>query len=294
MLRRAPSRDALAVIALTGPALLWYGLFMVVPLVSMFYLGMLEWNSLIAAPRFAGLANFGRVLGDPIFWTAVRNTAVHLVATLPVMIPLAFLLGYFLSRRPPGYRVLSVIFFTPAIVSVSTRAMLFTGIYQQDGILNAFLRAIGLSEFTHTWLADPATALWTIVIVDLWAGIGFTGVIFAAALSAISDDIYEAARLDGASTWTVIWRIAYPMTRQFVGVMLMLQFLWLLLTSAQNVLLLTEGGPGSVSMTLSYLLFDQAFVSTRVGYSQAIGVVLFLVGLAGMFLIRTAFRRADR
>jgi multiple sugar transport system permease protein len=84
------------------------------------------------------------------------------------------------------------------------------------------------------------------------------------------------------------------MTRQFVGVMLMLQFLWLLLTSAQNVLLLTEGGPGSVSMTLSYLLFDQAFVSTRVGYSQAIGVVLFLVGLAGMFLIRTAFRRADR
>lgn len=292
--RAGRSRDTLALIALTAPALVWYGLFMVVPLLSMFYLSLLQWNSLVGAPHFTGLGNFSRLLGDPIFWVAVRNTAVHLLATLPIMIPTAFLLGYFLSRKPAGHRILSVIFFTPAIVSASARAMMFTGIYQQDGIINTFLRAVGLGEFSHAWLADPTTALWTIVAVDLWAGIGFTAVIFAAALSAIPEDIYEAARLDGARTWTIVWRIAFPMTRQFVGVMLMLQFLWLLLTSAQNVLLLTQGGPGSASMTLSYFLYDQAFVSTRVGYSQAIGVVLFAVGLAGTFVIRGIFRRADR
>jgi multiple sugar transport system permease protein len=281
-------------LALTGPALIWFVVFMIAPLVSMFYLATLGWSSLLAPPRFAGLGNFMRMIGDPIFATALRNSAVHLVATLPVMIPLAFLLGYFLSRKPPGHRILAVIFFTPALISVSARAMIFAGVYQPDGMLNALLRAIGLGSATHNWLADSSTALWTIIAVDIWAGIGFTGVLFGAALSAISEDVYEAARLDGASTWTIVWRIAYPMSREFVGVMTMLQFLWILLSSAQNVLLLTQGGPGSTSLTLSYLLYDQAFVSTQIGYSQAIGVMLFVVGLTGMLLIRRAFRQVDR
>jgi len=293
-LRVAAQRDRLAVVALTGPALILFAIFMIGPLISVFVLATLDWSNLLAQPRFAGAANFVRMIGDPIFATALRNSAVHLGATLPVMIPLAFLLGYFLSRRPPGHRILGVIFFTPGLISVSARAMIFAGVYQPDGILNALLRAIGLGGATHNWLADSSTSLWTIVAVDLWAGIGFTGVLFGAALSSISEDVYEAARLDGASTWTIIWRIAYPMSREFVGVMTMLQFLWILLSSAQNVLLLTQGGPGSSSLTLSYLLYDQAFVSTQIGYSQAIGVMLFVVGLTGMFLIRRGFRQADR
>lgn len=280
-------------VAATSPALLWYVVFMIGPLVSMFALSLFEWNNLLATPSFDGLGNFERLLADPIILTATKNSVLYVGVSLGVMIPPAFLLGYFLSRKPPGYRVLSVIFFTPAIVSIAARAMMFTGMYQPEGIINKFLQFVRLDGLTRNWLADGSTALWSIIAVELWAGIGFTGVIFAGALAAIPEEIYEAARLDGARTWTIIWRIAYPMTRHFVGLMTMLQFLWLLLGSAQNVLLLTKGGPGSSSMTLAYYLYDQAFVSTRLGYSQAIGVVLFFVGFVGMLGIRMAFRTKE-
>lgn len=288
--RASGAGERLALLLFTGPALLWFVIFMIGPLVSMFYLATLDWNSLVSEPAAAGLANFRRLLTDPVFRAAVGNTVLYLLVAVPVMIPLAFLLGFFLSRRPPGYRLLSIIFFTPALVSASARAMIFVGVYLPGGIINDFLRAIGQDAATRPWLADNSTALWSVVAVEIWAGIGFTGVLFAAALSAVPEELYEAARLDGASTWTVIWRIAYPVTRGFVGVMTMLQFLWLLLGSAQNVLLLTHGGPGSASMTLSFYLYNQAFEAGRVGYSQAIGVLLFAVGLAGMLVIRRAFR----
>lgn len=264
---------------------------MIVPTISVFFLSLFAWNDLLSAPRFIGSENFQRMVGDPVFAAAIRNTTVHLGVVLPLLMPSAFLLGYFLSRRPRGYGFLAIIFFMPGLLSDAARGMMFTVVYQPDGILNSLLRAVGLGALAHSWLADPATALWTIIGVDLWSGIGFTGVIFAAALSAVPEEIYEAARLDGASTWTIIWRIAYPLTRGFFGLMLMLNFVWLLLGSAQNVLLLTQGGPGSSSMTLSYYLFDQAFVSTRIGYSQAIGALLFVVSLAGMLLIRRSFRQ---
>lgn len=280
-------------VAATSPALLWYAAFMIIPLVSMFVLSLFEWNNLLATPTFTGLDNFARVLTDPIIRTATKNSVLYVVVSLVVMIPLAFLLGYFLSRKPPGYRVLSIIFFTPAIVSVSARAMMFSGMYQPEGVINKILGFVGLDGLSHVWLADGKTALWAIIGVELWAGIGFTGVIFASALTANPEEVYEAAQLDGARTWTMVWRIAYPMTREFVGLMTMLQFLWLLLMSAQNVLLLTKGGPGSSSMTLAYYLYDQAFVSTRLGYSQAIGVILFFIGFGGMFLIRRAFRTKE-
>lgn len=280
-------------VAATSPALLWYVVFMIGPLVSMFALSLFEWNNLLATPSFDGLGNFERLLADPIILTATKNSVLYVGVSLGVMIPPAFLLGYFLSRKPPGYRVLSVIFFTPAIVSIAARAMMFTGMCQPEGIINKFLQFVRLDGLTRNWLADGSTALWSIIAVELWAGIGFTGVIFAGALAAIPEEIYEAARLDGARTWTIIWRIAYPMTRHFVGLMTMLQFLWLLLGSAQTVLLLTKGGPGSSSMTLAYYLYDQAFVSTRLGYSQAIGVVLFFVGFVGMLGIRMAFRTKE-
>jgi multiple sugar transport system permease protein len=296
----APDRDArggqprrgerLAIVALTGPALVWFAVFMIVPLLSMFYVALLRWDAVLADREFAGLRNFREMAHDPVFHAAARNTALLIGVVLPVMIPLAFLLGFFLSRKPPGYRVLSVIFFTPALISASARAMIFVGVYQPDGILNGVLDTVGLDALKRVWLANGSTALWTIVGVELWSGIGFTAVIFAAALGAVPAEIYEAARTDGATTWQVIWRVAYPISRPFVGLMTMLQFLWLLLANAQNVLLLTKGGPGSSSMTLGYLLYDQAFVSGHLAYSQAIGVVLFGVGLLGMLLIRYAFR----
>jgi multiple sugar transport system permease protein len=285
-------RDARALALFTAPAVLWFFVFMIGPLVSVFYLSLLDWPSFIFPRKFVGIENYVALFQDPLFFTALKNSLIQVAVALPIMITLAFMLGYFLSLRPPGYRVLGVIFFTPALVSYPARAMMFLGLYHPEGIVNTFLSAVGLDGLTTSWLANGSTALMAVIAIDLWAGIGFTAVLFATRLSGMPDQIAEAAGLDGAGHWQIMWRIAFPVVRDFVGVLAMLQFLWILLASAQNILLLTEGGPGNSSMTLAYLLYDQAFVSSQIGYSQAVGVVLFLFGLAGMLLIRRIFRPA--
>lgn len=275
------------------PALAWYAIFMVGPLVAMLVLSLFQWNGLISKPQFAGLANFAYLFQDQILRTATINTVIYVVVGLLLIIPLGFLLGFFLSRRPRGHGILSIILFTPWIVSASARAMMFTGLYQPNGAINTVLSSIGLGDLERLWLADPATALGAVIATEAWAGIGATGVIFASALGRIPEEVYEAARLDGASVWREIISIAYPMSKDFIGLMTMLQFLWLFLGSAGTVLLLTNGGPGSATMTLSFYLYDQAFISGRIGYSQAIGVAGLFVGLVGMGLIRLLFRTKD-
>lgn len=282
-------RNRLALLGLGGPALLWYAVFMVGPLFAMFYLSTQDWNGLLDDRHFTGLKNYTRFFSDPTLLIAIKNSAIQLAFVLLVMVPASFLLGYFLSLRPRGYRLLSILFFTPALMSASARAMMFLGIYAPDGIINSVLRAVGLAGLTRLWIADNTTALGAIIAVDLWSGIGFTAVVFAARLSAIPQELYEAADIDGARQWHKIWQIAYPITRDFVGITAMLQFIWTL-GGAANVLLITRGGPGNASVTLGFMLYAEAFQSQHLGYSQAIGVFIFVVGLLGMFLIRRAFR----
>jgi multiple sugar transport system permease protein len=284
-------RRTRALLLLAAPAVVWYFLFMLGPLVSMFYLSMTEWGSLISSRDFVGLDNFERLWNDPVFWQATRNTAVQIGVQIPIMIPLAFMLGYYVNLKPRGHRVLRVILFTPALVSLSVQAMLFTAAFAPNGLLNGVLRGIGLGQFARPWLASEDTALAMIIVVGLWAGIGFTSILFAARLAAVPGELYEAAELDGAGHMGKIWRIAFPVVKDFVGVMVMLQFLWTLFASAAIVLLLTNGGPGYESTTLSFLVYNRAFVSSEAGYSQAVGVVLFVIGLFGLSVIRRVIRQ---
>lgn len=275
---------------LAAPALIWYTIFMIGPLLAVFVISTLEWGSIISPASFAGLDNYRAMLGSSVFWAALRNTAVQIVILLPVMIPLAFMVGYYLSTKPRGHRVLRVIMFTPGLVSISATAMVFVAILSPTGPVNEFLETIGLAELARPWLASTSTALFSIIAVQLWQGVGYTSVLFAARLESIPAEVYEAARLDGASDWRMVWRVAFPISLDFVGTMAMLQFLWTLFSSAGLILLLTRGGPGVSSTTLSLLVYQKAFQQGELGYSQAVGVVLFAVGLVGMLVIRRTIR----
>jgi multiple sugar transport system permease protein len=284
--RRKRARDRRTFLALSAPGLIWYTMLMVWPLVYMFYISFLRWDGMLKPKTFIGLANYTRMFADPHFQHAVVNTGIHLLIGIPAVMPFAFILGFFLSRRPAGYRLMRVVFFIPAMASVAALALMFVGIYLPDGILNTILRGVGLDGLTRAWLANTKTALPSIIAIDVWSGIGFYAVLFFAALSNVSDELYEAAMLDGAGLWTSMWRIAFPLSLDFFGLFTMLHFLWILLGAAQNVLLLTKGGPGDHTLTLGYYLYDQAFMSRRLGYSQALGVFVFIIGVLGMLIIR--------
>lgn len=279
-------RTRLNFLLLVLPALVWFLFFMIWPLVNMFTISTAKWDGLAMPREFTGFQNYARLIADRNFHVALKNTGIHLLVVFLTVPWLAFMLGYFLSLRKPGYRILRIIFFTPAMISVAAQSMMFMGIYLPEGILNSFLISLGLEELTRVWLGNTSTALGAIIAIDIWGGIGFYGVLFFAALSSLPNELYEAARLDGAGLWTQMWRIAFPLTIDFFGVVLALQFLWVLSGAAQNVLLLTRGGPGRATLTLGYYLYDMAFLTQRLGYSQAIGVVIFIVGVLGIVLIR--------
>lgn len=272
------------------PALAWFVFFTIGPLFAMFYISTLNWRSIIGKSSPAGIANYQNMLSSDVFYTSLINTIIQLALMIPIMIPVAFMVGYYLTLKPRGHRVLRVILFTPGLISISATAMVFYAALGPQGLVNGVLDAVGLEGITRPWLASTQTALLSIIAIGLWQGIGFTAVLFAARLESINRDLFEAAKLDGASEWRIMWRIAFPVSLDFVGTLTMLQFLWTLFSSAGLILLLTRGGPGLSTTTLSLLIYQKAFFENDLGYSQAVGVFLFLFGLIGMLVIRATIK----
>ena len=256
------------------------------PLINMFYISTTRWDGLALPQTFVFLDNYARLIHDPNIAIAIRNTGIHLLVGIPGVLPFAFMFGFFLSLRKPGYRALRTIFFVPSMISVAALAMIFLGLYRPDGMLNVFLNSVGLSSLTRVWLGNKSTALGALIAIDIWSGIGFYSVLFFAALSSVPPELYEAAMLDGAGYWTIMWKIAFPLMLDFFFIVLILHFLYLLSGAAQNVILLTGGGPGTATLTLGYYLYNHAFLVQRLGYSQAIAVMLFFVGVVVILLLR--------
>jgi ABC-type sugar transport system permease subunit len=287
--QRTRTRDR-GLILLALPSLVWYLIFTIGPLVAMFVVAFMDWEGLAAPTSFNGFDNVEKLVGDERVYTALRNTAVHLFVSLPVIMVGSFMLGYFLNLKLPGHRLLRVIMFIPALISLSALGMLFVAVLGPTGLINSALDQVGQGERATAWLADPAWAMPSLIGVTIWSGLGFTAILFAARLSAIDGEIYAAAELDGANHWQKMWRVAYPICRDYFGVLTMLQYLWTLFGSAGLVLLLTRGGPGEATSTLSWLVYRFGFRANEVGYSQTIGLVLFVLGIAGLIVIRRAFR----
>jgi multiple sugar transport system permease protein len=278
---------------LVVPALLWFLSFMFWPFLNMFYISTMRWDGLNLPKTFIFLDNFIRMMKDPKIAVATLNTGIYLLVGILGVVPFAFMLGFFLSLRRPGYRVLRTIFFSPAMLSVAALAMIFLGLYRPDGMLNAFLNSLGFDFTNQVWLMNKKTALFCLIAIDIWGGIGFNSVLFFAALSNLPEELYEAAMLDGAGYWTILWRIAFPLMIDFIGIVTVLQFLSIL-SGAAYMILLTNGGPGTATFTLGFYLYDQAFLSHRLGYSQAIGVMLFFIGIVAIFIIRRVAARLSQ
>jgi len=283
--QRNARKRRITFLCLVAPALVWFLAFMLWPLLNMFYISTTRWDGLSLPKKFVFLDNFVNLFHDPMMATAAHNTGIYLLVGIIGVIPFAFMLGFFLSLRKPGYRVLRTIFFTPAMLSVTALAMIFMGLYRPDGMLNSFLNSVGLSALTKVWLGNQSTALGALIAIDIWGGIGFNSVLFFAALASLPEELYEAAKLDGADYWTIMWKIAFPLMLDFIGIVTVLQFLGIL-SGAAFMILLTQGGPGTATVTLGFYLYRLAFITHRLGYSQAIGVLVFFSGIVVIVLIR--------
>jgi multiple sugar transport system permease protein len=253
---------------------LFFGLF---PLAYALALSFLAYNPLRPdLVRWVGLANYTRALTSPSFWHALRTTAAFVIGTLPVTLTLAYLVAALLSRIRRGEGFFRAAIFFPATLSMVVISLVFKSLYAEEGLLNGWLAALGLSR-VH-WLQDPRLALPSIMLMDIWASVGYYAILILAARKTLPEEQLEAARLDGLSPFSIERRIVLPHVRPVLLFVVLLNTI----RSFQifiEVFVLTRGGPLESTLTLVYYLYERAFYHFEMGYASALAyLLLILVG----------------
>jgi multiple sugar transport system permease protein len=254
-----------------------FALFGLYPFAFTLVASLTDYSPLRADARFLGLGNYARALGDPQFWSALGTTAFFVVGTIPFTTALALGLALAVQSAFRGRTLFRLGFFVPSVVSVVVLSLVFKSLYASDGPMNRLLRGLGLPA--PDWLLDPRTALPSVMAMDVWSASGYYMIIFLAGLEAVPRELYEAARLDGASAWARFARITLPLLRPTLLFVLVVNTVRSLQVFAE-VFVMTRGGPLHSTTTVVYYLYGQAFYRFDMGYASAVAYLLFLVTLA--------------
>lgn len=251
------------------------------PLVYNGYLSLTKWSG-VGSPRFIGLTNYVRLMGDSVFWTSFRNSVAMIIAmvVIPTLIGLilASVLFDYLGKRfgAASISVLRAVFYLPQVLPVVVAGIVWGWILRPDGAFNAMLDAFGLSGFTRDWLGDPTTALPMVMLVMVWVQIGYPVVIFMSALGRVDPEIYEAAEIDGAGYWARFTAITLPQIRPETFVVALTCTIAALKVFGP-IYALTRGGPENATNVPSYFAYSTFFKKLDVGYGAAIATVLTII-----------------
>jgi raffinose/stachyose/melibiose transport system permease protein len=286
----APSRAFVPWLFL-APALAVFGAAVLLPMVFTVGYSFTEWNG-FGSMTFVGPDNYIRAAGDPIFRDSFVHVSLYILATLALEVLVGLVLAGIVSAAR-GRLWFRVAIFTPVMLPMVVVAVLWSFVYNPDfGLVNAGLAAVGLEDLQRVWLGDPATALAAISVVSGWVYAGFYMMIFYAAFRQVPREVLEAARLDGASEWTLFSRIKVPLIRSalWVGVLLCVTGGF---QGFDLFFVLTNGGPyGATEIPTTYLV-KTVFRNGEVGYGSAMAVVLTAIVLVvGLAYSRLERRRA--
>lgn len=258
------------------PALIILGLAVALPAIQAFYLSFTEYQyDLTQAPQWVGLKNFVRLLQDTLFWKTLGNTVLYLVGVVPILVSFSLGLAILVNQTLRGISWFRAAFYTPVIVSLVVAGIAWRALYTSNGFFNQLLRQVGFGEGIP-WLTDPQLAIWSVMLVTIWKGLGYYMVIYLAGLQAISPELYEAASLDGSDGWRQHLDITVPLMRPYILLVSVISAI-----SAtkvfEEIYVMTQGGPLNASKTVVYYLYEQAFQNLEISYACTIGLVLFLV-----------------
>lgn len=281
-------------IVLLAPALIVFAVFVVWPLLDSFRYSVTNWNGFDPNYDFVGIDNFARIVEDPEFLNAIVNTAIWMVAALLIPVLLGLALALLLNTGLRGSNVFKSIFYLPICLAAVIVGQIWIWIYQPDwGLLNTAIEAVtGVRRFNFAWLAEPSTALWSVIVAWSWQQTGLAMVIFLAGLTSIPRDLLEAADIDGVRRWKQTLHIVLPMLRPATVVVVALSVINAL-KGFDILYIMTGGGPFRSSNTLAFFMYEESFRKYRMGYGSAISVVLFMIALSVIFIYFRQLRKLD-
>ncbi|MEO1800394.1 MAG: sugar ABC transporter permease [Cyanobacteria bacterium J06629_2] len=265
------------------PAIALLSITVFLPAVQAFALSFTRYEyDITQAPAWIGWENFRRLGQDEVFWQTIRNTLLYLLGVVPILVTAPLGLAIMVNQKLRGINWFRTAFYTPVVISMVVAGIAWKALYTQNGLLNQFLRQLGFSEGIP-WLTDPKYAIWSVMLVTVWKGLGYYMVIYLAGLQSISPELYEAAAIDGCDGWQKHWDITLPLMRPYLFLVAVISAI-----SAtkvfEEIFIMTQGGPRNSSKTVVYYLYERAFQDLDISYACTIGLVLFL-GILGLSLI---------
>ncbi|MCL6548301.1 MAG: sugar ABC transporter permease [Alicyclobacillus sp.] len=264
------------------PAAVLFGIFFVYPLSRGIWLSLTDWNGM-DPPKFIGLANFVDFFRDPRAMNDVRTTLLFALGSAPLLNLFGLLYALILDRDFRGKGLVRAIVYLPAVISPLIMGYVWYYILQPErGVLCLAVRSLGFSSFNNDWLGNGGSALWLLILVNVWQYVGMTMVIYLAGLQAIPGEILEAAKIDGAGYWATLRRITIPLLAPSIKVNVVTNIIGSL-SVFEVIMALTEGGPGYSTESLSIYIMRMCYGSFT-GYSTAVAIVLFFIILVPVLL----------
>jgi putative chitobiose transport system permease protein len=261
-----------------APALILIAVFILYPIIAVVYYSFTDY-SIVTPPVWVGLRNFQQLWHDDVFWQALKNSFIYLLVT-PTLIFLCIILAIIVNRKLPGINAFRALYYIPVIsgsvaVGISWRLMLDT-----NGLLNALLLSIGFIKEPVQWLAEPAYSLPIAMLLTTWMGLGYYMMVFLAGLQNISEELYDAAVIDGCNNWQKHWFVSLPGLRPQITFVAVISSLAAL--EVFNEVFILYGSLGGIlksAVTMVFYLWRQAFKLHHAGMASAIAMVLLVITL---------------
>jgi len=283
---------SLSTALLLSPWLATWLAFTALPVAWSFYLSFTPYSLLNPRYDWEGLKNYASLLRSPFFWQTFVNTAVYTAGVVPLTVLLALAAALLVQNPKRGGGVLQASYFLPGVVSVIVLAVVFKSLYAPDGMLDQIVHALGFQPPKPPWLLNPRWALACVMGMSVWASFGFFMLLYVAAIRSIPEELYEAAALDGATGWSLLWSITLPQLRPTTLLIIVL----CTINSLQvypEIFVLTDGGPLGATTTSVYYLWTLAFEDFHLGKASALSYMLtaFILGIVVVQMRLFSFHR---
>lgn len=286
-------RETLTGYSFMIPTILVMGTFVVLPILYALFLAFNKVRILGGLGyRFIGLKNFTRMASDERVWIALKNTAEYVIIVVPIQTILALALALMLNSSIKGKNIFRIIFFLPTVTSSAVLTLIFMWIYNSNGLLNNVLAFLGLP--TYNWIGDPAVALKSIMLMNIWSTAPFFMVIYLAALQDIPESLYEAATIDGANRFDQLISITLPLLKPVTFFIVVMGIIGTFQLFDQSYIFSGgSGGPNNSTLTVVLLIYQYAFKNLDMGYAAALALMLAGVIMGVTFIQRHFFKEEN-
>ena len=249
-------------------------IFFFIPFFQTIGLSFFDYSNSIYQPNFSGIQNYLDILKNPIFYKVMWNTVLYLVVAVPILAIFPLFLAVLINQKIRGITLYKILIYLPVIVSIVVAAIAFKWLYAQDGILNYFMQLFHLPKIG--WLTDPKYAIYSVIIVTIWKGIGYYMMIYLASLMSVPKELYEACDIDGANFWQKHLTVTVPHLMPTIALVTTISSISAMKIFAE-IYVMTKGGPLNSTKTIVYYIYEKAFENLDLGYASAMAVILLVI-----------------